>query len=60
MLFTSETAPFGQFCFATRRRTQYRAAVLTRYSGLCMREDCGNGVASRAFNIHEVAVWVLH
>lgn len=60
MLFTTETASLGQPCLSTCSGTEDCEATFAGDGTLRVGKDCGNYVATRALNIHEITVGVLH
>lgn len=50
----------GELSTSSGRLAENGGAARANDDALSVAEDCCNLVTSRAFNIHEVTVWVLH
>ena len=60
MLLPPEGASFCKPCFSSRGLAEDCGATDTQNYRLCMAEDGGDFVASRALHVHEVGVGALH
>lgn len=60
MLLPPEGASFCKPCFSSRGLAEDSRTADTQNYRLCVAEDGGDFVASRALNVHEVGVGALH